>query len=318
MKHIFQVLLAAAAAAGMTACSDSDDWTPGPQAAPGCMGVYFGELSSYDITLGPDDSRLVAVTVGRSKTDEAATVPITIIEAPEGVVIPASVDFDADQQATQFFIDLENMPSKSSGTISLALPDDLTSPYAAGTSSISLKVAISGAWIPVSNSVTLSTDGVYPDMTTRLLYLDGTNTFKVPDFFGSGVDFIFTMSSPGNGWTYIKPSTNYIDAKQAYPDFGWGDYPYEGGWFLYDTANAEYPYWSPDGVTFPEIYLLEFEDDYCYMQLIEDEANNGFIYLNPYIYYYDGGGKFINMTFSFTTEFTPFDTSSESTAASIK
>ena len=135
--------------------------------------------------IGPDDSRLIPVTVGRGLTDKAAVVNINVVSAPEGVVVPATVEFAANEQTTQFFIDIENMPSKSSGTITLSLPEDVTSPYAAGTSGLSFNVSVSGAWIPVSDNVVLSTDGVYPDMNTKLYFLDGTNTFKLPDFFGS-------------------------------------------------------------------------------------------------------------------------------------
>ena len=304
-NHIFATLFASALAIAATGCSDSDDWQPGPETAPDCMGVYYGEISS-NMIIGPDDSRLIPVTVGRGLTDKAAVVNINVVSAPEGVVVPATVEFAANEQTTQFFIDIENMPSKSSGTITLSLPEDVTSPYAAGTSGLSFNVSVSGAWIPVSDNVVLSTDGVYPDMNTKLYFLDGTNTFKLPDFFGSGLDLKFEMTTPGNGWTYIKPVSNYMDASTAYPDFGWGTYPYDGGWFLYDTENADYPFWTPDGVTYPEIYLLEFEDAYSYMQLVEDDDKNGFIYFNPYLYYYGGGGKFINMTFRFTTEFTPY------------
>lgn len=304
-NHIFATLFVSALAAAATGCSDSDDWQPGPETNPDCMGVYFGEISSSMI-IGPDDSRLIPVTVGRGLTDNAVTVNINAVNVPDGVSVPSTVEFAANQQTTQFFIDVENMPSKTSGTITLSLPEDLTSPYAAGTSELSFRVSISGAWIPISNDVTLNTGGAYPEMKTRLLFLDGTNTFKLPDFFGSGLDLKFEMNTPGNGWTYIKPVSNYMDAAVAYPDFGWGTYPYDGGWFLYDTENDEYPYWSPDGVTYPEIYLLEFEDSYSYMQLIQDENNTGYISFEPYLYYYEGGGKYVPMTFSFTTEYTPY------------
>lgn len=305
-NHICAALFVSALALAAAGCSD-DDWEPGPDTDPACMGVYFGEISSYDMTIGPDDSRLIPVTLGRGRSDEAATVALTVAQKPEGVVIPESVSFEAGQQTATFYIDLENMPSKSSGTVSLTLPPDMISPYAAGTGELTFKVSVSGAWIPVAEDVVLTSGGAYPDMTTRLLYLDGTNTFKIPDFFGSGLDLTFEMTNPGNGWTYFKPTSNFIDANTAYADFGWGAYPYAGGWFLYDTANAEYPYWSPDNATFPEIYLLEFEDSYCYMQLIQDENNTGFISMEPYLYYYEGGGKFVSMRFSFTTQFTPYE-----------
>lgn len=294
-----------------TACSDSDNWKPGPETNPGNMSVYFGEMTSYNIVVEPDDSRLIPVTIGRSNTDEAVTVPLIVTQCPEGAIVPQSVDFAPEQQAATIYIDLENMPSKSRGTISIDLPEDLTSPYGAGTTSLTFNVNISGAWIPVSEDVTLTTGDVYPAMTTKLYYLDGTNNFKLPDFFGSGIDLVFTMNTPGNGWTYITPIKNYVDAAIAYPEFGWGEYTYDGGWFLYDDAADEYPYWSPDGATYPEISLLEFENAYAYMQLISDDANSGYIYFAPYAYLGDGSGKYLTMNYSFTTTFTPYTTETE-------
>lgn len=296
----------AAVAAMATGCSDDDKWTPGPEPEPDCAGAYFGALSSYNLILEPDDSRMVAVTVGRGKTDEALTLPIVTEICPDGVVVPESVEFAAGEQVKTFYVDLENMPPKSSGTVALSIPAELTSPYAAGTSSLSFNVTVSGAWIPVAEGVYLDTDGVYQDMYTTLYYLDGTGNFKLPDFFGSGLDLIFVQETPGNGFTYIKPVKNFRDATDAWIDLGFGEYTYGGGWFLYDDANSEYPWWCPDGVTYPEVDYLEFENSSSYMMLITDDENNGYVYFNPYTYLTDGTGRYIILYYKFKTTYSPF------------
>lgn len=315
-KYFSMAVTLAALTTVATGCSDSDNWTPGPDINPGCMTVYFGEMSSYNIIVEPDDSRIIPVTVGRAVTDMAANVSIIVDKCPEGAVVPESVSFEAGQQTATLYIDIENMPSKSRGEIAIKLPDDMTTPYGAGTSSLSLNINVSGAWLPVSEDALLSItntsgDNLYPVMKTSLMVLDGTDNFKLTDFCGSGLDLVFTMSSPGNGWTYFKPVKNFIDAEVAYSAIGFGDYEFDGGWFLYDTKKAEYPCWSPDGVTYPEIDYLEFEDKLCYMQLISGDDNKGWMYMSPYIYFSDNTGSYVNINVDFTTIYTPFSGDSE-------
>lgn len=309
-KNILALLCLPALVLTAAGCSDNDDWHPGPDTAAGSMGVYFGEMSS-SLVITPDDSRIIPVTIGRALADEAATVDIEVVSAPEGVVVPESVEFAKGQATAQIYIDIENMPSKSSGTVSLRLPGDVTSEYAAGTPSVSFKVTVSGAWVPVSTDVTLSTGGKYPEMKTSLYFLDGTNTFKLPDFFGSGLDLTFEMATPGNGWTRINPLSNFLDSKIAYKDmFGGSDVtPLESGWVLYNTKDDTYPdYFTPDGTGTPIDYF-EVVDDYTSMQLIQDESRSGYITIESYIYYVGGEGNgWVTLTYTFTTENTPYPT----------
>lgn len=299
-QHRYLSLATAAAALTFlaSACSDNDKWEPGPDVDPDCMGVYFGEMPTYKIILEPDDSRLIPVTIGRNNTEKIADIDIVTDKCPQGVVVPSSVHFDAGEQSTIIYIDLENMASKSQGELALSFPEGTTSPYGAGTETIALDITVSGAWIPVSNNVTasissLAGDRLYPDLPTKLYNLDGTDNFKIPNFLNSGVDFIFTGQKPGNGYTAITPIKNYIDMT-------------DDGWWLYDDANAKYPVWTPDGVTYPEIRYIEFLTGYNIMQLITDADNNGYIYLSPYFYFSDETGKYVDIYFTFKTEFTPY------------
>lgn len=299
MKSLYIKSLAVVLLLTTAACSNND-WTPGPDVDPGCMTVFFEPIKSYDVVIEPDDSRLFPVTIGRAKTDEAASVAINVVSAPEGVVVPSTVDFEVGQETQTIFIDLENMASKSSGTISLALPENMTSPYGAGNPTLDLNVTVSGAWLPLGEDVVIYFSKNYEPINSSLYLLDGTYNFKIPNFLNSGVDFVFTVAEPGEGTLRIIPVKNYMDVKEY-----WGsDYSYNG-WVLYDEATETVPEWSIDG-TYPYISLFEFDADYATI-----DVANGYIFFGPYIYFTDGTSNYIDQYIYFTPLFNPFSQPAE-------
>lgn len=295
MKLIYIKSLAAAALITVAASCSDEKWTPGPDVAPGCLTVYFEPLASYDLVLEPDDSRLIPVTIGRAKTDDAATVAINVVAAPQGVTVPASVDFAAGQQSATIFIDVEDMASKSSGTISLALPDDMTSPYGAGNPDLNLKVTVSGTWMPIGEDAMIYFSKNYDPISTKLYILDGTYNFKLPDFLGSGLDFVFTVKNPGSGTLAVTPVKNFIDVH----DYWGADYAYNG-WILYDQENETLPEWSIDG-SYPDVSVLEFDADYSTI-----DVESGYIFFGPYFTFSDGSAGYIDLYIYFTPLFNPF------------
>lgn len=289
-----KALAAVAILMAATSCTD-DKWEPGPDVAPDCMSVYFEPISNYNLIVEPDDSRLIPVTVGRSKTNDAATVNLIVNSCPEGVVVPQSVSFEAGEQAKTVFIDIENMASKSSGTISIAIPENMVSPYSIGNAEISLNVTISGSWLLVARDATVSFTQYYADMKTNIYVLDGTHNFKLPNFLGTGFDFTFTVDNPGSGNLGFVPLTNFIDVHDR-----WGsDYTYNG-WFLIDPATATYAQWSPDG-SYPGIQDMEFDSDFSYINVAE-----GIAHFSTYTTYTDGSAAFMDANISFTPLFDPF------------
>lgn len=300
MKYTIKVLAAMAVIATAISCSEKSEWTPGPDVAPGCMGVYFEPLSSNEILVAADDSKLLPFTVGRAVTDDAATVEFIVNSCPEGAVVPSSVSFEAGQQTATCYIDVEDMPSKTSGTVSLAIPEKMLSPYAAGVSELSLKIDIAGQWLTFAKDAKVSFSSVFPGMTTDILMLDGTNNFKINNFLGSGIDFTFSFGEPGeNGGYPFIPVSNYVDVHDR-----WGaDYEYNG-WFIYDYENNGYAAWAIDDES-PYIYDMEFDGDY----------SNGY-FSDKYLYFYtyttyDGGATFIEIWIEFEPEFDPFGTEGE-------
>lgn len=280
-----------------SSCSDND-WEPGPDVDPDCMSVYFAPLSSYDMIIEPDDSRMIPITIGRAKFDEAATIQLIVNELPEGAYIPTSIDFAAGQQAATVYLDIENMASKSTGTVQLAIPAEMTSPYAAGNPTLTLNLNVAGAWIPLTDDAQEwfrngQTD-IYPVADAKIYVLDGTYNFKIANFLNSGVDFLFTVETPGTGQLTVAPTRNFIDVKEVW------DVDYDG-WLFFDDANDTYPEWSPDG-TYPDIVSLEFDPNYAWINVAD-----GNIYLSPYVTFSDSSAGYYDIWYTFTPLFNPFE-----------
>lgn len=296
LKYIKAALLAAAlpAAAMLTGCTETV-WTPGPDVSADNLSLYFEPRDSYAMLLGPDDSRIIPVTVSRARTEQAASIPVTVLEAPEGVTVSASVDFAAGQATSTIFVNAESMADKTTGSVVLNLPEDMVSPYGAGTTSLSLKLTTAGSWIPVDTDATVTFGSKFQSVTCALYVMDGTRTFKIPDFLGSGLDFVFVPSPDIAQATAIKPTLrNYMLTADYYET---DTYP---GWILYDTANADYPEWSPDGGSL-KVTWMEFDFEYADMNF-----SAGTIYLSPFTYFNDGSSTYLDINIKFTPDFNPF------------
>lgn len=301
MKYTIKVLAVLAVIATAVSCSEKSEWTPGPDVAPGCMGVYFGQMGSYDLLVGPDDSRQIPVTVGRGQSDAAADVEFVVNSIPEGATFPSSVSFEAGEMTKTVYINVENMPAKTSGTLSVAIPESMVSPYAAGTSELTMKISVSGQWKLFAEDADVCFGHTYDDMKTNIYLLDGTYNFRLPDFLASGVDFIFTFKDPLNDdFTYV-PVSGYQDVHDYYG----ASYEYNG-WFLYDEDANDHPYWAPDGVNY--LWDLEFDADYSYGSRYKD----GYLHFSAMPTLPDGSyGAWLDIYVYFKPLFDPFSVTPE-------
>lgn len=132
------------AAAGLfTACSDSDDWTPGEADNENSAGVYFSNENPTSFEIKTETS--FDITVMRTKGDQAATVALSA-ECPEAFTVPSSVSFEAGQTKTALTISYD-LDAVEYGTynidITIAEPADAT---IYGSSSISLTVKRPEPW----------------------------------------------------------------------------------------------------------------------------------------------------------------------------
>lgn len=262
LKYILPIL----AALTLSACSDKDSWQPGPLDPAGSQMAFFAARDSYDLIIEPEMQGLVNVTISRGHTQEAVTLPIEVTEAPEGVIVPASVSFAAGEKNQSLTINAEAMPMLTSGTLSLTIPTEYTSPYGAGTPTLTLRLIRAGQWLELGDDMTLtfsrSVNGNRSLPDQHILWLEGTNKFTIKNFLDSGLDVNFDAVNPQNkGTVYdINFTSNMIleDDPRVIEDTGF-DATYSAGYYLWDDALNDWPEdWSIGGTT-PLAY-----DFYCY------------------------------------------------------
>lgn len=302
MKLLYKSLLTAAALLTLGACSSDDAWLPGdPDSST--MGVFFKGLEKYDVTVEVDDPHVFTVQVDRLDATDAATVPLNVISCPEGVVVPDAIDFAAGETSKTFEIDVTEMATKSSGTVQLEIDPAYATMYGAGSSVLSMNVTITGGWVLLADDVVASCYlNSFPDIAQELYVLEGSNRFKIPDFLGSGVDMVFTVTDPSLSYPVIFPFTNCKYYYELWPDDDDDDY----AWYFYDTANASYPAeWTPAGwsktIEYVSFYTYDGDDKGCYFGI-----NKGYGTMEAYMEYADGKGSWEYFEFRFTPKFDPF------------
>ena len=146
-KYSLLAFAAVAVAAGFTACSDDDDFTPGAAV----NGVCFEAEAPADIEVSKTATEF-AVTLVRSGISDAANYGIVATtDAPEGTfTFPATVAFEAGAATADYVIGVEPALLDSTYTISLKFADGVSvSPYGLGEYSFTIKSAKAyTAWKP--------------------------------------------------------------------------------------------------------------------------------------------------------------------------
>lgn len=104
-KHIF-LLGTLTAMALFAACSDKNDYTPGPEVAAGCQQVRFLDTNTSTCVLDSADenSRTATLTLKRNNDGAALTIPIIIVSKDEALEIPSEATFAAGESLTQIVI----------------------------------------------------------------------------------------------------------------------------------------------------------------------------------------------------------------------
>lgn len=307
--YILKTMLGVVSLTLMTGCSDSDDWTPGPQDTETGVIAYFplpDKLSYiFDIN-GPKEEMSINVEISRQITDKAISFPITMITDAEGISTPETIDFAEGETSTTITIDCSGIPKGQPAKFTLALPSDQTDTYGEGLTSMTFSV-INSVWIQMADYaryIYSYTDysEMYPATYGDIYMLEGTNMFKLTDFFGSGLDVTFNCDSAKD--TLFAPLTNaeFINDSDG------------GGWNLYNEAEQTYPVWVPGDLSgYPAITNLYLYNDidFSYINMIYKESDlgyYGYIGLSPYLEFDDGNWNYGAYQVDFYLYENPFDT----------
>ena len=107
MKKIFYFLsLAAVASLALTSCVEEvKPHEPGEPEASGCYGVYFPtQDASGENVFNPTQDKVIDITVARTNTSGAITVPIKMTFSEDGIFEAAPVTFADGQEETTFSV----------------------------------------------------------------------------------------------------------------------------------------------------------------------------------------------------------------------
>ncbi len=259
MKLSDYILTGAAIIAMLAAggCSNSDDWTPGPEDGDAGTAAYFPVPSKTTYAFTVEDAPetiVIPVEVRRNNDiDKAVSVAITSQTTDDAITIPTSVDFAAGEDKAVVNVDCHNMKQSVTANITLALPSDQTDFYSDGVDELTFSVVLS-KWELISDNVRyLYSDtnyaAIYPATYDVMYHLEGTKMFKLPDFFGSGLEMTFTIDNP-SGCGFFPLQNADFDSYAGQED---------SPWFLYDEENVDWPVWTPgDAEGYAPIEFLEF------------------------------------------------------------
>lgn len=256
--YIIKTILGALVLPLAASCTDSEEWTPGPQDSSKGVCAYFPmpAKSSYIFdSEGKHDQMNVDITVSRTITDEAASIPVVLTSDATGFsIVTPTADFALGEASTTVTVNCGGISSGVKESFTLTLPEDQTDIYSEGLTAVSYSV-IKSEWKMICDQARYiysysDYSQMYPNTYAELYHLEGTKMFKLTDFFGSGLDMTFECPS--------TEQTAFLPLNNAY-FFNPSGYEGLDCWYLYDEENDTYPTWVPGNIDgYPAISYLLF------------------------------------------------------------
>lgn len=275
----------------LSACDDKNDsdFTPGAPTPEGCMQVFFDKSNPSEFILQPGETTPIEVQVSRVDTLEAAEVPIVCKSADSVFEIPQTAKFAKGDSVATISISYGDLEFSHTYAFSLAIPDNYADHYTLlNGATVYQATVMQTEWKVAYENVNIyyMYNREYLPSTADIEVLKGTDRYRIQNFLGSGLDFVFTASeraTTGGSYLKIEPYTNY--SNDITDDYS--------AYYLYDTANDEWPSWEiADGITIN--YLSFFRtygsDDFSYISF---EDGYGQLCVS-YAEYGDGSNEYYN------------------------
>ncbi len=307
MKNIFKSLIVlAAVSAAAVSCKETNEYEWGEGELTGCYGVYFPvQEASGSHTLDPTQEPSATITVKRTNTDGAITVPVVTTFSENDVFEISPISFENGQSETTFTLSFPNAKEGTTYSASIEIQDPQ---YASKYNSN--PVAIDYSVMRVSWNEFVSSDGKSSVVTftegwwgeehdvhikyyevngLRYCKIDGTETcdYVYSDgsecgggIWGNGADFEFTWDTKTNKINVPKQVMFlYSDNVYAYV-YGWYEFLISDGGYSASQWNGSDDFYAKNGSGYPQSYY---------------DGNGGF-YFNLR-YYVPGLGGWTTATF---------------------
>lgn len=318
MKKFINILLAAAVTAlAVASCQKEEQVKPGTPDPDGCYGVYFPvQEASGSHTYDPDMDRSVSITVARTNTNGAITVPYTVTSENKDVFQFGDIEFADGQAETELEVTFDDIEEGKTCSFSVQLNDDnaYVSHYSSGAIALDFSVIVV-KWEYILNPKTgekalfeftqnywgetawayvkyYNVNDIYychTESTGKHFYKE---PYEAPGFFGTAEDLgtdgelyfnIYTKeeNSEGNMFVELLPNMVYINSN--YPDTPVHVFDYYYFWTVYQDSLG-----NPQGI---DMSWLDFARKYEASYPVGYYDGNGglYFYTRSYGMYGVGG-----------------------------
>ena len=318
MKKFINILLAAAVTAlAVVSCQKEEQVKPGTPDPEGCYGVYFPvQEASGSHTYDPDMDRSVSITVARTNTSGAITVPFTVVSENKEVFEFGDIEFADGQAETELEVTFDDIEEGKTCSFSIQLNDDnaYVSHYSSGAIALDFSVIVV-KWEYILNPKTgekalfeftqnywgetawayvkyYNVNDIYychTESTGQHFYKE---PYEAPGFFGTaealGTDgelyfniYTKAQNSEGNMFVELLPNLVYINSN--YPDTPVHVFDYYYFWTVYQDSLG-----NPQGI---DMSWLDFARKYEASYPVGYYDGNGglFFYTRSYGMYGVGG-----------------------------
>lgn len=209
MKNIFRYILALAAVSlTAVACVKETPFQPGDPEEEGCYGVYFPAQES-DLVRDPADAKTATISVMRTNTEGAITVPVTVVDTA-GIFTVSKLVFEDGQSESSISLEFPDAEVGVTYELSLSIDDwQYASKYSSNPNTLSFSILFEkwndlgvGTFTDVVASQVLTNfDAISTNVHIYQNDADKTQ-YRIPmsGIYSDGCDeyLYLTLMSPGN------------------------------------------------------------------------------------------------------------------------